>query len=99
MNPDPDNVAGLDASGVKRLERLVDDDRIAVLARRCAREHEQPAWRDDRDPEGEIARIDYENSHEMDTGLVKSFSGRTLTVPQNPAHTALDSERANTRSE
>jgi hypothetical protein len=58
VNPDPDQVAGLNALRVDHLERFVDDDRISKGARRRCGKYVKPAWRDHADAVREMAGID-----------------------------------------
>jgi hypothetical protein len=47
MDPDTDDVAGGDLRHVDRVERLVDNARIAPSRPGCGRKHVQPPWGDD----------------------------------------------------
>ena len=67
MDADADDVAAGDAVEVDRVERFIDDARIAVFARRRRREHVEPPGRNDRGSERNIAGIDEVNSHELST--------------------------------
>src|SRR5262245_34394864 len=58
VNPDADDVAGLDVPGHERFERLVNDPRVTERVRRRRGEYVQPARRDYGDAEGHIAWID-----------------------------------------
>ena len=62
VNADADDVARLDRR-VERLERFVDEDGIAISARRRGREHVQPARRDDADAERHVAGVDEVDDH------------------------------------
>ena len=63
VDADADDVARLHALQIERLERLVDDLRRAVAFRRRRREDVQPARRDDRRAERQVARIDEMDAH------------------------------------
>jgi hypothetical protein len=62
VNADADDVARRHLSGIDGIERLVDDVRIAPPHARRRGQHEQPARRDDGNPERHVARVD-----QMDT--------------------------------
>jgi hypothetical protein len=51
VNADADDIARLDGVDGERLERLIDDERIAPLTTRRGSQYIQPARRDDRDAE------------------------------------------------
>ena len=61
--PMPTTSPGCDRRGIELLERLVDDERIAEVARRGGRQHVEPARRDDADAERHVARIDQVHVH------------------------------------
>ena len=63
MNPDADDVPGLQVTNVQRLEGLVSDARLAICGRCRGCQHEQPTRRDDADPEGQMAGIDQMDGH------------------------------------
>ena len=67
VDADADDVAGCDGVEVDRIERLVDDARIAVLAGRRRGEHVEPARSDDGGTKRDIAGIDEMNCHELRT--------------------------------
>ena len=67
VDADADDIAGCDGVEVDRIERLVDDARIAVLARRRRGEHVEPARRDNGGSKRDIAGVDEMNSHELRT--------------------------------
>ena len=67
--PIPTTSPGCDRGGIERFERLIDEDGVAIGARRGSREHEQPARRDDGDAERHVAGIDQVNSHPTLLGI------------------------------
>jgi hypothetical protein len=67
VDADADDVAGRDGVEVDRIERLVDDARIAVLPRRRRGEHVEPARSDDCGTKRDIARVHEMNCHELRT--------------------------------
>ena len=58
VNPDPDDVARLNARRIDLLEGLVGQHRLAVFGGRRGGEHVQPARRDDADAERDVTWID-----------------------------------------
>jgi len=62
VNANANNVIGRNACEIKRLQCLIDNDRIAENGRSSGSEHIEPPWRDDADAEGFVARIDEINS-------------------------------------
>ena len=63
VNADADDITRPDAVQIERLERFVDDNRRAEAGRRRGGKHEEPARRDHRGSEREIAGIDEMYSH------------------------------------
>ena len=63
VNADADDVARPDRLVIDVLERFVDDERVAALARSGGRKHIEPARRDDGRAECHVAWIDQMNSH------------------------------------
>ena len=61
VDPDSDDVTGVDRVEIEWLERLINDVRRTVRGRRGRAEHEQPARRDHANAEREMARV-----HQMD---------------------------------
>ena len=84
VNPDADDVAGLDLLEIQRLQGLIDDLWLAILRRCRPGQHEEPARCDDPDAEGQMARV-----HEMDGHKVLSFSS-------SPHHRNNEVEEAST---
>jgi hypothetical protein len=75
VDADADHVTGLNGQGIENLERFVRDQRVPVGARRCRREHVQPARRDNPNAEREMARInqmDAQKAFSSTAGCVKS---------------------------
>jgi hypothetical protein len=58
VNSDPDDITRTKAVGVERFEGLVGDKGVDVAVRRGGSQNEQPAWRDDSYPEGNVTGID-----------------------------------------
>jgi hypothetical protein len=63
VDTDAHHVTGFHGGGVESLERLVDQDGVAIAAGRRRREHEKPARRNDGNAERRVAGIDQMNSH------------------------------------
>ena len=63
VNADPDEIARLDPGEVDRIERFVDDNRIAEFGGRRRRDDVEPSRGDDRGAEGQVARIDEMDAH------------------------------------
>ena len=67
MDADAHDVAARNAVEVDRIERFVDDARVAIFARRRRGEHVEPPGRDNSRAERDIAGIDEVNSHQLRT--------------------------------
>ena len=63
VDADPDDVTGLHAVDIERLQGLVDDLWPAIRGRCRPRQHEQPARRDDADAERQMAGVHKIDSH------------------------------------
>jgi hypothetical protein len=63
VDADAHQVTGLHRVGIERLEGFVDDHRRAEDRRRGRGEHVEPARRDHRGAERNVARIDEMNAH------------------------------------
>ena len=87
MNPDADDVSGLQVANVQRLEGLIGDARLAICGRcRCC-QHEQPARRDDADPEGQMAGIDQMDGH------IARFVIARYPAPRPHAHERIEAKK------
>ena len=71
MDADADNVAGGNGVRIQRIQRLVDEDRLAIFGRRRRREDEQPSWRDHSRTEGDVTGIDQMYAHLQPRGKRK----------------------------
>ena len=82
---------------IEGLQCFVDDNRIAIGARRRRGQHIQPAWRDDRRAERDVTRIDEEYGHLL-TQLESaswpyaktSARERWTKSPKQPEHAGAD---------
>ena len=63
VDPDTDNIAGLNASGIHSSQRFIDKRGIAEGFGSCRRKHVQPTRRDYRGPERDFAGINEMNAH------------------------------------
>ena len=77
MDADADDVSGADGGEVERLERLVGQDRIAILGGCGGGQHVEPSRRDYADTEGDVAGVDETDVHMgLDVILNPSQGGR-----------------------
>ena len=72
VDPDTDNIAGLNASGIHSSQRFIDKRGIAEGFGSCRRKHVQPTRRDYRGPERGFAGINEMNAHTISPFLRRS---------------------------
>jgi hypothetical protein len=65
MDTDADDIATLDAAGVYRTERFINENRVAVGGWRSSRKHIQTTRRNDGSAKRRMARIDKVNFHAL----------------------------------
>ena len=79
VNADADDVAWLDGGGVDRIERLVNDDRVAPFGTGGGGEHIQPSRCDDRHAKRHVAGIQQvdASTHSVSGPFARKKRGRS----------------------